>query len=226
MPRGEYKPKEWEEKMKDEKAKNGLKYWETSPQGYQKVGEEKPGDGAELSYDEDKGFSFYNNLVIEGIDKKFRRGRKTPKKNNMRAKEFEFCDGDKKSKGEITDKTIEFMSIPIIETFPLKYSGQLGYLPLNVQRLFNYNIVERVFKKKIKVNGEDKIIKNSKLPSNQWVFVRLGMQKNDILTNISNVYQYYLRTNKNRKVFEEIRNITSSRPGDDLSAKARKNDSI
>jgi hypothetical protein len=195
--------------MKDEKAKKGLKYWETSPQAYQKVGEEKPGDGAELSYDEDKGFSFYNNLTIEGIDKKFRRGRKTPKKNNMRAKEFEFCDGDKKSEGEITEKTIEFMSIPIIETFPLKYSGQLGYLPLNVQRLFNYNIVERVFKKKIKVNGEDKIIKNSKLPSEKWVFVRLGMMKNDILTNIGNVYKYYEHIDINKVEYEKIESITS-----------------
>ena len=211
MPRTEYEPKkDWEEE--DEKAKKGLKYWETSPQAYQKVGEEKPGDGAELSYDEDRGISFYDNLAIAGIDKKFRRGRKTPQKNNMRAKEFDFCDGNKESKGEITDKTIEFMSIPIIETFPLKYSGQLGYLPLNVQRLFNYNIVERVFKKKIKVNGKDKIIKNSKLPSEKWVFVRLGMMKNDILTNISNVHKYYLRTKRTKKndlEHEEIASITS-----------------
>ena len=36
-------------------------------------------------------------------------------------------------------KTIEFMSTPIIESFPVKTTGQFGYLPLNVQKFFNYN---------------------------------------------------------------------------------------
>ena len=210
MPRREYEPNlKWEKK--DEKAKKGLKYWETAPQSFQKKGAEIPGKDAPL-LDHPDGHKFYGDQTLKVLEDKkndFRRGRKTPKKNNMRAKEFEYCDGNKGSKGEITDKTIEFMSIPIIETFPLKYPGQLGYLPLNVQRLFNYNIVERVFKKKIIKKGKETIIKNSKLPSKKWVFVRLGMVKNDILSNIGNVYNHYMATNENGQVYENIGSITS-----------------
>lgn len=218
MPRREYNPKGWENEFKDDDTKKkGLKYWKTAPQSFQKIGNEIPGIGIDLD-----GITSYNRVVTEGL-KKFRRERKIPKKNNMRAKEFEYCDGKKQGTNKDTiGKTIEFMSIPIIETFPLKYPGQLGYLPLNVQRLFNYNIVERVFKKKIIKNGKETIIKNSKLPSKKWVFVRLGMVKNDILSNIGNVYNHYMITDKNTKVHENIGSITSKlAKGDYTSALIR-----
>ena len=207
-PREEYQPEDWEISKRDDGKSDEFKYWKTAPMAFQRQNDPNNKKGTSLpleTKDEQGNFigpPYPIGKIQNLMDENFVRARKIPKKNNMRSKEYKTCDGSQ-GKGEVKErKTIEYMSIPIIETFPLKFPGQLGYLPLSVQKLFNYNIVTQAWL------NPDRKPPNTKLKPNKWVLVRLGMKKNDILSCIGNIYKYYKATNKNEKNYENVE-ITS-----------------
>jgi hypothetical protein len=175
-PTSNYIEKDWETKL----WKKGKTQWDTAPQTFQrKDGKgQLPGVGMELINKK------YNSQQLDLLNDGYRRNR--PKKAANRLKNKKDCEDVKSTRLE-GERTMEFVSKPIIESFPLKYLGQLGYLPLCIQKFFNYNNITECW-----ISS-----KNSKLKAEKWCLLRMGMEKNsNLLACIGNILKYRDRKDK------------------------------
>ena len=209
-PRTNYKAEEWEKIGQTDEEKNEYNtkemnkkfpYWETAPQTFQrKRGKgELPGVGKKkINHTiEGKEIKKYDKVTLMSLDENsgYRRNRANVAKS--RQKMYGKCDKEGRPKEEDINvgKTIEFMSTPIIESFPVKTTGQFGYLPLNVQKFFNYNNITECWTSS----------KSSKMKVNKWCLLRMGMEKNNLLLGcIGNIFQYYKDIGKNKNKGQEI----------------------
>ena len=141
--------------------------------------------------------------TIKGV--KHIRSQPAPDRLNM----YNQCDESEK-KGNVQEekkqskviKTTLFNDTPLIESFPLK-SGQLGYLPLSLQKFLNYNS-ENICKDE----------RNNKLKEQVNCLMRIGIENNDnqsFLAAIANIYYSMLNNEHNteKKIKKKV-NLTIS----------------
>ena len=180
QPSDEYKPEDWEKDKYDDGE------YKSAPLNF-KRGE----DGSLPNPTKVKNGYNFDNFI-----KNYRRNRSKPSKKRGIVKKI--CGPENYLIEE--EKQLEQLVRPIIESFPLK-PGNLGYLPLALQKFFNYNSVKECWA------GS----KSSKLKSNKWCLLRLGMEDseesifNSFLTCIQNItyYKDELDDKKNKNANEK-----------------------
>ena len=203
----DYEPKDWEKKLPnneiEETDKDGKKgtVWKSAPLNFKRSANGNvPGkDGRNFMVIQKKP----NGEIVQekGLDGKYhpvkklgydldsylkdhKRSRLNVKISKKRRKVKEICSPGTKTQDN-EEKLLEQIVRPIIESFPLK-PGSLGYIPLALQKFFNYNSVKEDWTTS----------KNSKLKPGKWCLLRLGMEDseecayNSFLSCIKNVTDY------------------------------------
>ena len=179
QPSAKYKPEVWEEKHYNKEGD----YYESAPKNYKRADDgslpPSPEDKKDIPIEINGKIKKTKRYKLREIERKYIRKR-TEKVSKKRNKILKQCES---GSTELDDKKLgEQMVRPIIESFPLK-GGVLGYLPMALQKFFNYNSVK-----------EDWVTsKSSKLKAKKWCLLRLGMDEsrnNSFLSCIKNIYNY------------------------------------
>ena len=151
--------------------------------------------------------SKYLHYSIPSIEKEY--FRKRLKKSTARQEKKMLCQSnDELASSDNTrnivnkEKTKERVVMPVIESFPLK-KDNLGYLPLSVQKFFNYNIIKECW-----ISS-----KNSRLIPNKWCLLRLGTDGHSLISAIRNVQRYFEKVSDFKK--GEVIKITGKLTEDD-----------